>query len=181
MLCKSSEKLQQSLLESGDGSQVMRDHSIAIDEDENERETGGIALDTVPAGSSRNNNTVNDRKRKFPSFRQFTAAGGEEMKRKISPIERWVTLTVKELYLVKKVIEIEVVIKKKKQPGFYVELESRDGDLKNVWISEMIREGLDKFAIEEGDTYIMPLGLRESKENPGQTYHNFAIQSVKDN
>ena len=71
MLCKSSEKLQQSLLESGDGSQVMRDHSIAIDEDENERETGGIALDSVPAGSSRNNNTVNDRKRKFPSFQQF--------------------------------------------------------------------------------------------------------------
>ena len=151
------------------------DTSIVINGDEGEMETAVVApLDTVPAGSSRN-----DRKRKFPSFHQFATAGGEEMKRKISPIARWVTLTVRELYLVKQVVEIEVLIKKKKQPGFYVELESREGDLKNVWISDMIREGLEKFPIEEGDTYIMPLGPKESKENPGHTYHNFAIQNVK--
>ena len=77
-----------------------------------------VVAGTVLAGGRRNNNTVNDRKRKFPSFNQFAAAGGEEMKRKISPIERWVTLTVKELYLVKRVVEIEVVIKKKSSQDF---------------------------------------------------------------
>ena len=61
MLCKSCEELQQSLLKSGDGSQVVCDHSLVINEDEGEMETAVVA-DTVPAGSSRSNNTVNDRK-----------------------------------------------------------------------------------------------------------------------
>ena len=39
---------------------------------------------------------------------------------------KWVSLTVREPYLVTKVVEIEVIMKKKKQPGFYAEIEDRE-------------------------------------------------------
>ena len=69
------------------------------------------------------------RNRKCPTMKTFTEAGGDKMKRKVAPIEKWTSLKVKELFLVKKVISINVIVKKKTKVAFYTELEDADETL----------------------------------------------------
>ena len=56
--------------------------------------------------------------RKFPSIKDFAKAGGEKMKRKIAPIKHWTELKELELFRVKKVIGMNIVIKKEKRLSF---------------------------------------------------------------
>ena len=119
------------------------------------------------------------RKRKFPTLKSFAQAGGDKMKRKIAPIEKWTALQVKEIFLVRRIISIQVTIKKRQQEGFYAELEDASGVLRNVWISDIIKAELDKHPLEEGNTYIIPLGSEQSRET-GHTYNNFAVQEIQD-
>ena len=189
-LCESCEKDQQCLLDNGDGSQVVCEHVISeesatatsinrsdimvIDEDDD-------VLSSVPLSIRSSGNTIKDRKRKFPSFREFAEAGGDELKRKVLAMEKWSSLTIREPYLVRKAMEIEAMMKKTtKQPGFYAEIENKEGELKNVWVSPMIYKELINYPLEQGETFITPLGPKESKET-GYTYNNFAVQIVKDN
>ena len=153
--CEDCEEHQQFLLDSGDGSQVVCEHPISeesttaaaatattpstssdhsdtmvIDVDDDVPSVGesvnATDLEEVPLSTSSSGHSIKSRKRKFPSFRQFAEAGGNELKRKVLPMVKWVSLTVREPYLVTKVVEIEVMMKKKKQPGFYAEIEDRE-------------------------------------------------------
>ena len=206
--CEDCEEHQQFLLDSGDGSQVVckhpilekstiaaatattpstsSDHSdtLVIDVDDDVQSVGesvnATDLEEVPLTTSSSGHFIKSRKRKFPSFRQFAEAGGNELKRKVLPMVKWVSLTVREPYLVTKVVEIEVMMKKKKQPGFYAEIEDREGELKNTWITPMIYNALKNYPLEEGETFITPLGLKERKET-GHMYNNFAVQIIKEN
>ena len=54
------------------------------------------------------------RKRKFPSIKEFAKAGGEKMKRKIALIKYWKKLIELDLYRVKKIIGMDVIIKNEK-------------------------------------------------------------------
>ena len=194
-LCESCEKDQQCLLDNGDGSQVVCEHVISeesatatsinrcsdimvIDEDDDDVLSSSVPLSI----RSSSGNTIKDRKRKFPSFREFAEAGGDELKRKVLAMEKWSSLTIREPYLVRKAMEIEAMMMKKttKQPGFYAEIENKEGELKNVWVSPMIYKELINYPLEQGETFITPLGPKESKET-GYTYNNFAVQIVKDN
>ena len=192
-LCESCEKDQQCLLDNGDGSQVVCEHVISeesatatsinrcsdimvIDEDDDDVLSSSVPLSI----RSSSGNTIKDRKRKFPSFREFAEAGGDELKRKVLAMEKWSSLTIREPYLVTKAMEIEAMMKKTKQPGFYAEIENKEGELKNVWVSPMIYKELINYPLEQGETFITPLGPKESKET-GYTYNNFAVQIVKDN
>ena len=112
-------------------------------------------------------------------MKMFAEAGGDKMKRKVAPIEKWTSLKLKELFLVKRVISIDLIVKKKKKEAFYAELEDANETLKNVWLTDIIKNELDNHPLEEGNTFIMALGPAESKET-GNMYHNFAIQDIKD-
>ena len=133
--------------------------------------------DAAPSAST--SSDVAGRKRKFPSMKDFAEAGGEKMKRKIAPIKHWTELKELELFRVKKVIGMNVVIKKEKRVSFYAELEDKEDNMINVWLTDIIKQGLDKYSVEGGFIYITPLGPAQSKES-GYTYHNFAIQEIKD-
>ena len=45
-----------------------------------------------------------------------------------------------------------------------VEFEDADETLKNVWLTDIMKNELDNHSLEEGKTFIMPLGPSESKE-----------------
>ena len=94
--------------------------------------------------------------RKFPSIKDFAKAGGEKMKRKIAPIKHWTELKELELFRVKKVIGMNVVIKKEKRLSFYAELEDKDDNMINVWLTDIIKKGLDKYSVEGVSIYITP-------------------------
>ena len=130
-----------------------------------------IAVDTMSAGGSR--------KRKFLSFKRFADLANDKMKRKIVPIVRWTTLTERTPYLAKRIIAIDTVVKGKPKIGHYVQLEDEDQMMKNVWITDIIREDLSKYPLHEERTYIMPLGDTISKET-GYPYHDFTILEDKE-
>ena len=190
MKCDSCEEHQQFLLDNGDGSQVICEHLI-IDHDAVEptkisttspaivndsvassaTAIAPIAVDTMSAGGSR--------KRKFISFKKFADLANDKMKRKIVPIVGWTTLTERTPYLAKKIIAIDTVVKGKPKIGHYVQLEDEDQMMKNVWITDIIREDLSKYPLHEERTYIMPLGDTISKET-GYPYHDFTILEDKE-
>ena len=60
-----------------------------------------------------------------------------------------------------------------------LELEDKDQKTLNVWITDIIREDLEKYLLHEEQTYIMPLGDTISKEN-GYSYHDFTILEDKE-
>ena len=184
-MCETCEEVQQQLLADGEGAcgQIICNHQddrTLVLEDEAEDDTSAVlstfspttaAVDMLPKRDSR--------KRKFPTMKMFAEAGGDKMKRKVAPIEKWTSLKLKELFLVKRVISIDVIVKKKKKEAFYAEFEDADETLKNVWLTDIIKNELDNHFLEEGNTFIMALGLAESKET-GNMYHNFAVQDIKD-
>ena len=184
-MCENCEEVQQQLLADGGGAcgQIICNHQddqTMVIEDGAEDDASSVvstfsattaAVDMLPKRDSR--------KRKFPTMKMFAEAGGDKMKRKVAPIEKWTSLKLKELFLVKRVISIDVIVKKKKKEAFYAELEDADETLKNVWLTDIIKNELDNHSLEEGNTFIMALGPAESKET-GNIYHNFAVQDIKD-
>ena len=207
MLCSPCNERQQSLLEAGDGSQVVCGHliiddpttSTALDKESCEHPiidrsaveattTSPAIVNNVVASSSTTAvapvavDTVSgkgSRKRKFMSFKRFTDLAGDKMKRKIVPIAKWTTLTERTPYLAKKIITIDTVVNGKPKIGHYAELEDKDQKTLNVWITDIIREDLEKYSLHEEQTYIMPLGDTISKET-GYPYHDFTILEDKE-
>ena len=207
MLCDGCQEHQQFLLDNGDGSQVICDHLIIDDNNgieststtkemvtaaaaaaaeatgDSDESTPAIAIAPIAVGGGSGGAMTSAdrslRKRKFPTLKQFAEVGGDKMKRKIAPIQKWSSLSIKKLFLVKKVIRMEVVIKKQVKEGFYAELENEEGLMVNVWITDIIRKELEMYPLEEGNTYIMPLGLEQSRDS-GYMYNNFVVQVIKD-
>ena len=190
--CEKCEDIQQQLLADGGCHEIECNHhhndNAFTLEDEEDSETvvstaeaaaAAAAVDTNLVVASSSSSSDNDRKRKFPTLQRFADAEGDKMKRKVAPIRKWVSLPIRKLFLVKKVISMEVVIKKQTKEGFYAELEDEEGLMINGWISDIIRKELGKYPLEEGNTYIMPLGPEQSRET-GYTYNNFAVQTIKD-
>lgn len=122
---------------------------------------------TIPASS------LTQKKRKFPSVKEFVDASDDDVKRKIKPVEKWCDLEEKKLYLVRKVIKI--LIKGGKEEASYVELENNEGEILNVWLTSIIKTELENFTLEDEDVYIMPLGEKKSRES-GNTYFDFVVK-----
>ena len=194
MLCTSCEERQQELLEAGDGSQIVCGHltiadattSTALDKESYEHSiidrSAVKATTTSPAVAPVSVDNVSNngsRKQKFMSFKRFTDLAGDKMKRKIVPIAKWSTLTERTPYLAKKIIAIDTVVNGKSKIGHYAELEDKDEKTLNVWITDIIREDLEKYPLHKEQTYIMPLGDTISKEN-GYPYHDFTILEDKE-
>ena len=182
MLCSSYEDHQQSLLESGDGSQVICKHLI-IDEKE-------TTLSEIPVATTMNDDNkqeectiattaattaIPSRKRKFLTPNEFFNLGGDEIKRKIKPIQKWTTLIEGVPYLMKRVIELEGG----SQVRHYTEIEDEKGETNNVWISDIIFDESKKYKLTDNDVHIMPLGMTLSKEK-GFEYHDFVMLKDSD-
>ena len=95
MLCDSCADHQEYLLESGDGSQVVCEHQLKIDE-----ETECLAAATssssscMPMVGKRSNDaatstTAKSRKRKFLTADQFAELATVKLRRNITPIKKW--------------------------------------------------------------------------------------------
>ena len=114
-------------------------------------------------------------KRKFPSLKEFAAFGEDRIKRKIIPVEKWETLEKQKLYLLKRLISMDVNIRGKKQVGWYVALEDSEGKPLHVWITDIMKGEIEKYDLSEDNVYIMPLGMKTSKES-GYSYFDFIVQ-----
>ena len=188
MLCHSCEEYQQWLLESGDGSQVICEH-FTIDEkqtsslgipvatmnDDHEQQQTSSFKKEECAIIATTDAAITSRKRKFLTPKEFFNLGGDEIKRKIKPIQKWTTLIEGAAYLMKRVIEM----KGGPQVRHYAELENEKGETNNVWISSIILDESKKYKLVDNDVYIMPLGKTVSKEN-GFEYHDFVILKDSD-
>ena len=119
--------------------------------------------------------TTTKRKRRFPTLQEFAAAGEDRIKRKIAPIVKWDTLKIRDIYLVKRMINMDVIIENIKQIGTYAEMEDKKGQIINVWLTNIIKEELEKYTLQSDNVYIMALGDLKSKET-GHLYHDFIIQ-----
>ena len=115
------------------------------------------------------------RKRRFPTLQEFAAAGEDRIKRKIAPVVKWDTLKIRDIYLVKRMINMDVIIENIKQIGTYAEMEDKKGQIINVWVTNIIKEELEKYTLQSDNVYIMPLGDLKSQET-GHFYHDFIIQ-----
>ena len=128
--------------------------------------TASIAA-TIPASS------LTQKKRKFPSVKEFVDASDDNVKRKIKPVQKWCELEENKLYLARKVIKI--LIKGGKEEASYVELENKEGEILNVWLTSIIKTELENFTLENENVYIMPLGEKKSRES-GNTYFDFVVK-----
>ena len=116
---------------------------------------------------------ANGQKRKFPSVKEFIDSSDDMVKRKIKPIQKWRTLPDHQLYLVRKLIRLS--IKDGKDEGHYVEIENEEGEMLNVWVTDMIKAELVTFSLEAGNVYIMPLGEKKAIES-GNKYFDFVVK-----
>ena len=146
MLCSSCNEHQQWLLESGDGSQVICEHLII---DEKETSLSGIPVATTMNDANKQQQTssfkqeectiattaaaaaIPSRKRKFLTPKEFFNLGGNEIKRKIKPIQKWTTLIEGASYLMKQVIELEG----DSQVRHYTEVENEKGETKFFYLA----------------------------------------------
>ena len=119
---------------------------------------------------------ITSRKRKFLTPKEFFNLGGDEIKRKIKPIQKWTTLIEGAPYLMKRVIELGGG---GSQVRHYAEVENEKGETNNVWISDIILDESKKYKLIDNDVYIMPLGKTVSKES-GFEYHDFVIMKDSD-
>ena len=187
MLCDSCADHQEYLLESGDGSQVICEHQLKIDE-----ETGASTSELISSSSStsdvdRSSTTAtplaaetSSRKRKFVSATRFAKLADTKLRRKIAPIKKWRELPERISHRVVQIHSMEVTITKgkKKQTSYYAELENEEGEMINVWLTDIIHNELSNHNLNEGDVDVMSLGKVTSKSS-GRDYFNFAI--VQDN
>ena len=185
MLCESCADHQEYLLESGDGSQVVCEHQLKISKDIEclaalSTSSSSSCMPVVVEERSNDVATTRSRKRKFLTADRFAELASVKLRRKIAPIKKWRQLKEKIPFAVLQIHSMEVASsnKKRKQTSFYAELQTEDGEMFNVWITEIIRQELLKYDLEHGDVYIMALGMATSKST-GREYHNFAV--VQDN
>ena len=185
MLCASCAEHQEYLLESGDGSQVVCEHQLKISDDTECSAAPSSSSSYMPAVVEERSNdaattTTTSRKRKFLTSDRFAELASVKLRRKIAPIKKWRQLKERIPFAVLQIHSMEVAStnKKRKQTSFYAELQTEDGEMFNVWITEIIRQELLKYDLEHGDVYIMALGMATSKST-GHEYHNFAV--VQDN
>ena len=196
MKCDSCETHQEWLLDNGDGSQVQCDHLTIDDHDT----TASPSTSTSPSTQDTSTNTTSTStssststtttipaaaaaiqksgKRKFLSPKSFLNLGGDKLKRKIKPIQKWSTLTEGTVYLMRRVVSMEVQMKTGPQIEHYVELENEKEETLNVWITKLILTDSKKYDLTDNDVYIMPLGKTISQEK-GFEYNDFVI--LKDN
>ena len=186
MLCDSCADHQEYLLESGDSSQVICMHQLKIDE-ETGVSTSALLSSSSTSDADRSSNATSataadtaSRKRKFVTADRFAELADMKLRRKIAPIKKWRQLKEKIPFAVLQIHSMKVAsIKgKKKQTSFYAELQTEDGEIFNVWITEIIHQELLKYNLEHGGVYIMALGKATSKST-GHEYYNFAV--VQDN
>ena len=182
MLCDSCADYQEHLLDSGDGSQVICEHQLTFDEEPG-TSTSALPTTTYSSSSKDTNATAaetSSRKRKFVTADRFAELASVKLRRKIVPIKKWRQLKENIPFAVLQIHSIEVAANKgkKKQTSFYAELQTEDGEMFNVWITELIHQELLKYNLEHSDVYIMALGKATSKST-GRDYFNFAV--VQDN
>ena len=164
VLCDICKADQERLLEDGDGSQVICDHSRDSDEDDN--------LVAVVAGSSTHSSP---RKRKhFLSREEFYQKADDKSKRRIAPIRKWRELVVGDVYRVSKIHDMYVHIKGEKQISHYGEFEDAEESVINVWLTDIIYTELNKYKLKEENVYVKPLGKRKSIGS-GMEYHDFVV------
>ena len=180
MLCDSCADYQEQLLEGGDGSQVVCGHQLKIDEESERSKSSSSSCMPVVGGRSNDAATTRNRKRKFLTADRFAELASVKLRRKIAPIKKWRQLKERIPFAVLQIHSMEVAStnRKRKQTSFYAELQTEDGEMFNVWITEIIRQELLKYNLEHGDVYIMALGMATSRST-GREYHNFAV--VQDN
>ena len=184
MLCDSCADHQEYLLESGDGSQVICEHQLKIIE-EIGASTSELLLSLSTNDVDRSSNAVAataadtvSGKRKFVSADRFAKLTDTKLRRKISPIKKWRELPDRISHRVVKIHSMEVAISKgkkiEKKKSFYAELKTEEGEMINVWLTDIIHNELSTHNLDEGNVYIMPLGKATSKST-GHEYYNFAI------
>lgn len=168
VLCDICKTDQERLLEDGDGSQVICDHSSDGGEDDNMVAVAG-------SSSSSATETVfsSSRKRKFLSREGFYQKADDKSKRRIAPIRKWGELVVGDVYRVSKIHDMYVNIKGKKQLSHYGEFEDAEESVINVWLTDIIYTELNKYKLKE-NVYIKPLGKRKSIGS-GMEYHDFVV------
>lgn len=178
---------QEKLLEVGNDLKVTCHHHHTANIETEMMEKNAESPAPIPCSSSdiENNGDVgNDgmgtRKRKlFLSPKRFAALGGDKVKRKIAPVQKWRSLIVRDVYRLKRIVAMEVTIEKVKQIAHYAQLEDVNEKMINVWITNIIREELQKYTFDENDVYIMPLGKSVSQQT-GYKYIDFLIQRDED-
>ena len=168
MLCDSCADYQEQLLDSGDGSQVICEHQLIIDEKADT--SNATAVPTAAAGET------TSRKRKFVTADQFAKLADVKLRRKLAPVKKWRELAERIPCRAVQIhsMEVNVIKGKKKQKSYYAELENEEEEMINVWITDIIQNELAKHNLNEGNVYIMPLGKTTTK-NTGREYYNFAI------
>ena len=72
---------------------------------------------------------------------------------------------------------MDVIIQNVKQIGYYAEMEDKNEQMVNVWLTEIIKTELEKYSLLMENVYIMPLGLKKSKDT-GYFYNDFIIQQL---
>ena len=95
MLCDSCADHQEYLLESGDGSQVICEHQLKIDE-ETGASTSELLSSLFTSDVDRSSTTVTatgadtaSRKRKFVTADRFAKLADVKLRRKIAPVKKW--------------------------------------------------------------------------------------------
>ena len=188
MLCDSCADHQEYLLESGDGSQVICEQQLIIDE-ETGASTSELLSSLFTSDVDRSSNAIaataadtGSRKRKFVTADRFAELADMKLRRKIAPIKKWRELHDRISHRVVQIHSMEVTITKgkkiEKKMSYYAELETEEGEMINVWLTDIIQNELSKHDLDKGDVYIMPLGKTTSKST-GRDHFDFAI--VQDN
>ena len=170
VLCDICKAQQEQLLEDGDGTQVICDHSAHSSDTDDD---GGVGDNTVVVSSTEMSSS-SSRKRKFLSRERFYQKADDKSKRRIAPIRKWRELVVGDVYRVSKIHDIDVNIKGKEQLSHYGEFEDAKESVINVWLTEIIYTELYKYKLEEKNVYIKPLGKRKSMDS-GRIYHDFVV------
>ena len=143
---------QNQLLEDGDGSQVICNCLLPLDDIEVEEEAERFT--TTTTSTTTNNNTSSSsstgseigkkRRRRFLSSNQFNDLATDSVNRRIAPIKKWRDLQLRGVYRVLKVHKILANIKGVEKESYYVEMEDSDETLINAWITDIIRDELEK-------------------------------------
>ena len=175
------EESQQSLLEAGDGSQIVCGHLTINDSDDDKNNAGEERQQSLLEAGDGSQPPLANRKRKFLNTERFTQLADLKTKRKICPIKKWIELNEGESYRINAIHEIEATIDEKKQISHYAELFNEEMKLINVWITDIIKEELKNknYVLESEDVYIMPLGKRMSMKT-SHYYNNFVILQDKE-
>ena len=118
-------------------------------------------------------------RKRFLTSVKFAKLADVKLRRKIAPIKKWRELDEHVPYRVVATHSMEVSVKGNgKETATYAELRNKEGQMINVWMTEIIQNELEKHDFVEGNVYIMPLGKTTSKET-GRDYFDFAV--VEDN